>query len=176
MSMSFFCPCLNWLQNRNRQDHLTSEDSIDSLPTIPESDKRHYQGVRITGDNDTEQLHFNVARSKREIEIENVIEDCKSPLLNLLINTKNAISTKIQQSKELATDSISSTFHNSSEKTESSDFDKTVFEVTKKDLKPYLLNVNLNGDYQSKNVATVLQTIEILKTLPFFAKYTEGDE
>ena len=122
MSMSFFCPCLNWLQNRNRQDHLTSEDSIDSLPTIPESDKRHYQGVRITGDNDTEQLHFNVARSKREIEIENVIEDCKSPLLNLLINTKNAISTKIQQSKELATDSISSTFHNSSEKTESSDF------------------------------------------------------
>ena len=59
-------------------------------------------------------------------------------------------------------------------KTESSDFDKTVFEVTKKDSEPYLLNVNLNGDYQSKNVATVLQTIEILKILPFFAKYTEG--
>ena len=57
-------------------------------------------------------------------------------------------------------------------KTESSDFDKTVFEVTKKDSEPYLLNVNLNGDYQSKNVATVLQTIEVLKILPFFAKYT----
>lgn len=36
------------------------------------------------------------------------------------------------------------------------------------------LKVNLNGAYQSKNVATVLQTIEILKTLPFFADYTEG--
>ena len=36
------------------------------------------------------------------------------------------------------------------------------------------LKVNLNGDYQAKNVATVLQTINVLKSLPFFVKYTEG--
>jgi dihydrofolate synthase / folylpolyglutamate synthase len=30
------------------------------------------------------------------------------------------------------------------------------------------LNVQVSGNYQAKNVATVLQTVEVLKTLPFF--------
>ena len=36
------------------------------------------------------------------------------------------------------------------------------------------LKTQLAGDYQAKNIATVLQTIDVLKTLPFFSKYTEG--
>lgn len=57
-----------------------------------------------------------------------------------------------------------------------SSYDFTIFEVLKqgKNEKPYLLNVNLNGDYQAKNVATTLQTIDVLKKLPFFSKYTDG--
>lgn len=65
---------------------------------------------------------------------------------------------------------------NFSVKTVESGLGFTVFEVLKKgrSSKPYSLNVNLNGDYQAKNIATVLQTMDVLKKLPFFAKYTEG--
>jgi dihydrofolate synthase/folylpolyglutamate synthase len=36
------------------------------------------------------------------------------------------------------------------------------------------LKVNLSGDFQIKNVATVLQTVKILQTMPPFSKITEG--
>ena len=59
-----------------------------------------------------------------------------------------------------------------------SGFDYTLFDIKKitneADSEFYQLKVNLNGDYQAKNVATVLQTIEVLKTLPFFSFFTEG--
>ena len=55
------------------------------------------------------------------------------------------------------------------------DFDYTTFEIFKnKKLVFDALKVNVGGDYQAKNVATVLQTFDILKTLPFFSRYTEG--
>lgn len=59
-----------------------------------------------------------------------------------------------------------------------SSYDFTIFEVLRKGTKgkPFQLNVNLNGDYQAKNVATALQTIDVLKKLPFFSKYTEGGQ
>lgn len=104
--MDFFCPCVRWLRITGGQQQLTTDESHDSLPTLPENDKRHYQGVRITGDNDAEQIHCNLLRSKRE-QLDDVSDDCKSPLLNLIMSTKNAITNKIQQGKEIATDSIS---------------------------------------------------------------------
>lgn len=55
------------------------------------------------------------------------------------------------------------------------DVDYTAFQVFKnKKLVFNSLKVNVGGDYQAKNVTTVLQTFEILKTLPFFSRYTEG--
>jgi dihydrofolate synthase / folylpolyglutamate synthase len=55
------------------------------------------------------------------------------------------------------------------------DFDYTTFEVFKnKKLIFDKLKVNVGGDYQAKNVATVLQTFDILKTLPFLSRFTEG--
>jgi dihydrofolate synthase / folylpolyglutamate synthase len=57
------------------------------------------------------------------------------------------------------------------------DMDATVFDIKKSKSRggeQQQVKVNLNGAYQSKNVATVLQTIEVLKELPFFAKYTDG--
>ena len=55
------------------------------------------------------------------------------------------------------------------------DFDYTTFQVFKnKKLVFDKLKVNVGGDYQAKNVATVLQTFEILKTLPFLSRFTEG--
>lgn len=109
-AMAFFCPCLRWLQLTQAQENSSPNQSHDSLPVNPDNDKRHYQGVRATGDNDTEQIHFNLLRSKREND--DVLDDCKSPLLNLLITTKNAITNKIQQGKELASDSISIAYNN----------------------------------------------------------------
>jgi dihydrofolate synthase / folylpolyglutamate synthase len=54
------------------------------------------------------------------------------------------------------------------------DFDYTTFQVFKnKKLVFDDLKVNVGGDYQAKNVATVLQTFEILKTLPFLSRFTE---
>lgn len=61
-----------------------------------------------------------------------------------------------------------------------SDLEFSDFEVKHKDVNQKedisRLKVNLNGAYQSKNIATVLQTIEVLKTLPFFADYTGGGQ
>jgi dihydrofolate synthase / folylpolyglutamate synthase len=55
------------------------------------------------------------------------------------------------------------------------DFEYTTFQVFKnKKLVFDTLKVNVGGDYQAKNVATVLQTFEVLKKLPFLASYTEG--
>ncbi len=61
------------------------------------------------------------------------------------------------------------------------DLEFSFFEVKHKDVDQKenisRLKVNLNGAYQSKNVATVLQTIEVLKTLPFFTstKFTNTE-
>ncbi len=55
------------------------------------------------------------------------------------------------------------------------DFNYTTFQVLKnKQLLFDALKVNVGGDYQAKNVATVLQTFDVLKTLPFLSNYTEG--
>jgi dihydrofolate synthase / folylpolyglutamate synthase len=55
------------------------------------------------------------------------------------------------------------------------DFDYTIFQVFKnKKLVFDNFKVNVGGDYQAKNVATVLQTFDILKTLPFLTNFTEG--
>lgn len=55
------------------------------------------------------------------------------------------------------------------------DFDYTTFQVFKHKKRVFdALKVNVGGDYQAKNVATVLQTFEILKALPFFSRFTEG--
>jgi dihydrofolate synthase / folylpolyglutamate synthase len=55
------------------------------------------------------------------------------------------------------------------------DFEYTTFQVFKnKKLVFDHLKVNVGGDYQAKNVATVLQTFEVLKKLPFLSHYTEG--
>jgi dihydrofolate synthase / folylpolyglutamate synthase len=54
-------------------------------------------------------------------------------------------------------------------------FDYTTFQVFKnKKLIFDNLKVNVGGDYQAKNVATVLQAFDILKTLPILSNYTEG--
>ncbi len=51
----------------------------------------------------------------------------------------------------------------------------TIFDIKQPKKNIYTqLKVNLNGDYQAKNVATVLQTIEVMKNLPFFQQFTEG--
>ena len=55
------------------------------------------------------------------------------------------------------------------------DFDYTTFQVFKNGKLVFdTFKVNVGGDYQAKNVATVLQTFEILKTLPFLSRFTEG--
>jgi dihydrofolate synthase / folylpolyglutamate synthase len=55
------------------------------------------------------------------------------------------------------------------------DFEYTTFQVLKNKKVVFdNLKVNVGGDYQAKNVATVLQTFEILKNLPFLSAYTEG--
>ncbi len=55
------------------------------------------------------------------------------------------------------------------------DFDYTTFQVFKDGKLVFdNLKVNVGGDYQAKNVATVLQTFEVLKTLPFLSRFTEG--
>ena len=56
-------------------------------------------------------------------------------------------------------------------KTVSSDSDQTVFDIKKKGAEKVYLTANLHGAYQEKNIATVLQTIEVMKTIPFFSKY-----
>ena len=56
------------------------------------------------------------------------------------------------------------------------DFDSTVFDITKTNsgvVETQRMKVNVLGAYQAKNVATVLQTIEVLKKLPFFKKFDE---
>jgi dihydrofolate synthase / folylpolyglutamate synthase len=54
-------------------------------------------------------------------------------------------------------------------------FEYTTFQVLKNKKVVFdNLKVNVGGDYQAKNVATVLQTFEILKKLPFLSSYTEG--
>lgn len=54
--------------------------------------------------------------------------------------------------------------------------DTTIFDINTKALNGVEVRrkVNLNGAYQAKNIATVLQTIDVMKQLPFFAGYTEG--
>ncbi len=63
-------------------------------------------------------------------------------------------------------------------KTVASDFSFTTFEIQKKtsggEVETFRLKVNLHGDYQAKNVATVLQTVEVLKTLPSFNNVTRN--
>ena len=113
--MAFLCPCLRWLQLTQSEGNSSSEQLHDSLPVIAENDKRLYQGVRSTGDTDADQMQFNFIQSKRDND--DVLDDCKSPLLNLLISTKNVITNKIQQGKDIASDSISVAY-NSSEKAE----------------------------------------------------------
>ena len=55
------------------------------------------------------------------------------------------------------------------------DFDYTTFQVFKNEKLVFdALKVNVGGDYQAKNVATVLQTFEILKKLPLLSRFTEG--
>jgi dihydrofolate synthase / folylpolyglutamate synthase len=55
------------------------------------------------------------------------------------------------------------------------DFDYTTFQVFKnKKLVFDTLKVNVGGDYQAKNVATVLQIFDIFKKMPFLSPYTEG--
>ncbi len=55
------------------------------------------------------------------------------------------------------------------------DFDFTIFDVKSKIVTVnQILKVNINGSYQAKNITTVLQTVDILKGLPFFSNYTEG--
>jgi dihydrofolate synthase / folylpolyglutamate synthase len=53
--------------------------------------------------------------------------------------------------------------------TVSDDLDATIFKISNKDAAVFdNLKVQVSGNYQAKNVATVLQTVDILKTLPFF--------
>ncbi len=55
------------------------------------------------------------------------------------------------------------------------DFEYTTFQVFRdKKLVFDALKVNVGGDYQAKNVATVLQTFDVLQKLPFLSNYTEG--
>ncbi len=59
-----------------------------------------------------------------------------------------------------------------------SNLEFSIFEVKYKTVNQkeatFQLKAQLNGAYQAKNVATVLQTLDVLKTLPFFTAYTEG--
>jgi dihydrofolate synthase/folylpolyglutamate synthase len=56
-----------------------------------------------------------------------------------------------------------------------SDFNHSVFDVEFFNLdKIKNLEVDISGDFQIKNVATVLQTVQILKKIPSFAILTEG--
>jgi dihydrofolate synthase / folylpolyglutamate synthase len=55
------------------------------------------------------------------------------------------------------------------------DFDYTTFQVFKQNKLVFdALKVNVGGDYQAKNVSTVLQTFEVLKKLPILSRFTEG--
>jgi dihydrofolate synthase / folylpolyglutamate synthase len=55
------------------------------------------------------------------------------------------------------------------------DFDYTIFQVFKHGKLVYdALKVNVGGDYQAKNVATVLQIFEELKKIPFGVKTSAG--
>ncbi|MBL7818869.1 MAG: bifunctional folylpolyglutamate synthase/dihydrofolate synthase [Saprospiraceae bacterium] len=57
-----------------------------------------------------------------------------------------------------------------------SSLENTFFQVHhKKTNKIERLNADLNGAYQAKNIATTLQTVEVMQSLSFFEKYTEGD-
>jgi hypothetical protein len=110
--MSFFCPCLNWLHLTAGPERLVPDEQNDDIP-VPQGDKRHYQGLTLSGDADSEPIHFSMLRSKDDSD--NLSENgCKSPLMHLFLNTKNAISNKIQQGKDIATDSITMVYNNSS--------------------------------------------------------------
>ena len=110
--MSFFCPCLNWLQLTAGPAHLVPDEQNDH-PSVPQGDKRHYQGLTLTGDADAEPIHFSMQRAKEDTDSSSE-NGCKSPLMHLFLNTKNAITNKIQQGKDIATDSISMAYNNNS--------------------------------------------------------------
>jgi dihydrofolate synthase / folylpolyglutamate synthase len=60
-------------------------------------------------------------------------------------------------------------------KTVEQDFDYTTFQVFKdKKMVFDRLKVNVGGDYQAKNVATVLEIFEKMRKMPFLSVYTEG--
>ena len=91
--------------------HISTEDRNGSEEETTRNDKRQYHGLRLVGDADSEPVQFNMMRLKEDIVSDGT---CKSPLLNMIINTKNVISNKIQQGKEIATDSITMVYSNSS--------------------------------------------------------------
>lgn len=109
--MSFFCPCLSWLRIDQGPLHVQQDEQLDSPTATSQNEKKNYQVVRLSGDADSEPVHFSVLGSKEESE--KSTESCQSPLMNLILNTKNAITNKIQQGKEIATDSITTAYNNS---------------------------------------------------------------
>lgn len=113
--MSFFCPCLNWLHLTAGPEHLPPDEQNDDIP-VSQGDKRHYQGLTLSCDADSEPIHFSMRRSKEDSD--SLSENgCKSPLMHLFLNTKNAITNKIQQGKDIATDSISMAYNSNSSET-----------------------------------------------------------
>lgn len=109
--MSFFCPCISWMQLPAGSEQLNSNDRNGDEEETTRNDKKQYHGLRLVGDADSEPVQFNMMRLK-----EDVVSDgtCKSPLLHMILNTKNVISNKIQQGKEIASDSITMVYNNSS--------------------------------------------------------------
>ena len=109
--MSFFCPCINWMQLPAGSSHSEADERSGGDDETPRNDKRQYHGLRLVGDADSEPVQFNMLRLKEDIVSDGT---CKSPLLNMIINTKNVITSKIQQGKDIATDSITMVYNNSS--------------------------------------------------------------
>ena len=109
--MSFLCPCLSWLRLDQGPLHVQQDDQPDSPNATSQIEKKSYKVVRLSGDADSEPVHFSVLGSNEESEKSS--ESCQSPLMNLILNTKNAITNKIQQGKEIATDSITTAYNNS---------------------------------------------------------------
>ena len=109
--MSFFCPCFSWLRLEPGPLHVQQDEQLDSPTSNSQNEKKNYHGVRLSGDADSEPVHFSVLGSKEESEKSS--DTCQSPFLSLILNTKNAITNKIQQGKDIAADSITTAYNNS---------------------------------------------------------------
>ena len=109
--MSFFCPCLSWLRLEPGPLHVQQDEQLDSPTSNSQNEKKNYHGVRLSGDADSEPVRFSVLGFKEESEKSS--DSCQSPFLSLILNTKNAITNKIQQGKDIATDSITTAYNNS---------------------------------------------------------------